>query len=516
MRQGTAERRFTRAASARAGRASGGGRRERLALASSGEGAGPPRPEDGCARRRRSSGARSRRMVGGLSRARAWTCLGTLAAACLATPPALAFDPADIVARTPESERTLRQVAAEAAARQALEDAEAGTQVVLSVEPELAYGADIEDPARFGAAASVRLELGWQSDPDAEAATAIDLLDARERLRHWRRVEVRDALRLHAKLLRAELALRRAELDRLRAGPAAAGSPTGARAGAVVAARRHALDAMRVDAARLGFTDAPRFAPVRFVLPEPPATSLTRRRLVLELERARLRLDALPFDQLRQLALDATYESRSYGYQIGAALSFERGRPTAGLNGQLGPQEDDQWSIALSARLRLDDGDEADRHAAEERLRRAQAALAEYDARRPEELRRSRQAVADAWALLEAELAAWRADGAGADPATAAACRERIARENAVYGAWLEVVSAAFERLEVVDGSWVVELPRRSAEAPSTRPTNAAFRAPDLPRSAAPALSTAAAPTLWPARPTTCDAVLHATPAGRP
>ncbi|MEJ2291338.1 MAG: hypothetical protein P8Y05_06440 [Deinococcales bacterium] len=384
-------------------------------------------------------------------------------AAFMAASAALAFTPEDVLARTPESERTLRQAAAVTAAERALAASRAGTDVGLALKPELSYGADVEDPAAFGAALDLELDLAWRHDRAAVLADTIDLLYARERLRHWRRSDVRDALRLHARVLRAEVALRRAELDLERARGAGA-----ARTEAVVEARRHALDALRAEAAQLGFTGRARFEPLRFTLPELGATPARRRRLQLELERAALMRDALPYDVLRDVSLDATYESSTYGYQLGASLSLDRGRPGAALNGQLGSQQDDQWSVSLSARILLDGADERARADADERVRRARAALDALDRESPDDARRARLAVEDATALLEVELNAWRA---AADSAPSrSACRALLARENAVYGAWLGVVGAVYEVLEQLDGAWRADTGRLPPEdAPASR-----------------------------------------------
>lgn len=406
------------------------------------------------------------------------TVLAACVAACLWAPAVLAFAPADALAATPDSERTLRRAAAVDAAERALRLRRAGTDVTVSARPALSYGADVEDPAALGARADVELDLAWRYDRAAVLAERVDLLLARERLRHDRRRDVLDALRLHAKVLRAELAVRRAELDlaKARRDGRARGAPPDAahqistpqtpalrRAEALVDARRHALDALRAQAARLGFTGAARLVPLGFALPQPGAAPPRRERLLLALERAAAERDAVPFDVLRDVTLSATYESRSLGYQVSTSLSLDRGRPAADLNTQLGAQQDDQWSIALSARLRLDGGAEATREAAEERVRRAQAALDALDATYPDDVARARTAVDDASALLEAELAAWR-DAAAAPAASASACRALLARENAVYGAWMGVIGATYDYLEQADGTW------RAASSPSGAP----------------------------------------------
>jgi len=175
---------------------------------------------------------------------------------------------------------------------------------------------------------------------------------------------------------------------------------------------------------------------------------------------------------LRDVSLDATYESSTYGYQVGASLVLDRGRPGAALNGQIGSQEDDQWSIALSARIRLDGTDERARADAEERVRRAREALAALDRDDPGDTRRARVAVDDANALLDAELAAWR-EAAARGATSPRTCRALLARENAVYGAWLGVVGAVDDYLERVDGSWAVA-DARSTSSGSTASRGAA------------------------------------------
>lgn len=396
-------------------------------------------------------------------RAAAWRPFAAVLTACLWAPGALAFAPIDALTSTPDSERTLRQAAAVDAAERALGASRTGTDLTLSARPAVRYGADVEDPAALGASVDLELDLAWRYDRAAVLADGADLLLARERLRHDRRSDVLRALRLHAKVLRAEVALHRAQLDLTRArrmartaraaSDTAPTSPALLRAEAVADARRHALDALRRQAEHLRFAGDARFIPVRFVLPTPGATSPRRPRLLLELQRTRAERDEVSFDVLRDVTLSATYESRSLGYQVSASLSLDRGRPAADLNGQLGAQQDDQWSLELGARLRLDAAGEAARSAAEERVRRARAALEALDRSYRGDVANARTAVDDAASLLGAELAAWRE--AAATPAiSASACRQLLARENAVYGAWLDVLSATFDYLELVDVSW--------------------------------------------------------------
>ncbi len=403
-------------------------------------------------------------------------------AACLWAPGVLAFAPIDALTSTPDSERTLRQAAAVDAAERALGTSRAGTDVTFSARPALRYGADVEDPAALGALADLELDLAWRYDRPAVLADAADLLLARERLRHDRRTDVLHALRLHVKALRSEVALRRAQLDLARAqaaararpatpahpatparpaasprgaspNPAAAASPALLRAKAVADARRHALEALRQQAERLRFAGDARFVPLRFALPAAGAASPRRARLLLELARAKAERDEIPFDVLRDVTLSATYESRSLGYQLSASLSLDRGRPAADLNGQLGAQEDDQWSIELGARLRLDGAGDAARRAADEHVRRARAALEALDRSYAGDVANARMAVDDAASLLAAELAAWR-ETAATPANTADACRKLLARENAVYGAWQDVLGATYDYLELVDATW--------------------------------------------------------------
>jgi hypothetical protein len=425
----------------------------------------PSAARRGAARRR----SAERDVAGRCTAGRCTAGKGAVAALAvfLWAPAALAFTPADALAATPEGERTVRQAAAVDAAERALGASRTGTDVTFTARPVLSYGADIEDPAAIGAAADVELDLAWLHDPAAILADRADLLQARERLRHDRRSDVLAALRLHGKVLAAEVALQRAELDLARTQRSAA-SPTSnpalRRAQVLVEARRHALEALQAQAARLGFEGAARFVPLRFALPRPATRAPQRERLQLELQRALVQRDSVPFDVVRDVTLAATYESSSYDYQVSASLSLDRGRPAADLDGQLGAQEDDQWSVALSARLRLDGSTEDAQAAADEGVRRARAALDALDASYPDDVGRARTAVDDATALLDAELGAWR--DAGAAGASPSACRVLLARENAVYRAWLDVVTAAYDYLELVDGDWLAEGTwRSSAEA---------------------------------------------------
>lgn len=449
--------------------------------------------------------------------------------------------PAEIVAAAPESERSLRQSAALAAAQRSLDATASGARAVLDVAPEVTYGADIEDPAGLAPSLDLGLELGWRYDAAALRRDRADVLYQRERLRHWRRADARDALRLLGATLRAEVALQRAELDLARARRLADG--VGARrAQALLDARRHALQRLRADAADLGFAGEARLEPAAFPLPPAPPAPPARARLALVAEAARLERDrAATFEVVRDVTFDAVYESRTDRFQLSASLSLDRGRPAASLGGEIGGQQDDQWRLGLSADIRVDSAAADARAAAEERVRRAEAEAAELEADYPRQLREARTGVEDARAALAAELAAWReergrrrqenAPGApragsaagGADAGGTAAgggragatlgrptpagrpspsaCRALLARENAVYGAWLDLVSAVYDYLEVVDGGWAVESPGMApVEAPGVAGAgNAAAAAGADPTAIVDGLAGA-----WPARPSTC------------
>lgn len=402
----------------------------------------------------------NRRSRSSRSRALRFATVGAVLWLASGTSGALAFGPGDALEGTPSSERTLREAATVASAERELRAASIGTDARLSARPALSYGADIEDPAAVDAAVALDLELGWRYDRAAVLADTATLLHARERLRHWRRRDVLDALRLQGRILTAEVALRRAELDLASRAP---GSAAAERARALVDKRRHVLAGLQDDAQALGFAGPARFAPVPFALPLAGAVAPEHARLGLELDAARLARDATVFDLVRDVSLDATYESKTDGYQLSASLGLDRGRPAAVLDGQLGPQEDDQWSLTLSARFVVDAHAGDRRPAADEGVRRAQAALAAADSSYPARVRRARNQVDDARALLEAEMAAWR-EAAEAGARSSSACMAWLARENAVYGAWLDVVNATFAYLEVVDGAWA------EAPEPSTTP----------------------------------------------
>ncbi|HKI57765.1 MAG TPA: hypothetical protein VKA00_00940 [Trueperaceae bacterium] len=385
-----------------------------------------------------------------------------LAAVPLFSGATLAYTPSDILAATPASERTLRQAAAVTSTASALASDSAGTDATLRMAPELSYGADVEDPATLAPALDLSLELGWRYDRAAVLSDHADLIYAQERLRHWRRVDALDALRLLSRSLRAELAVQRAQLDLARAHDAA-DAPAARRAQAVLTARRHTLEALRADAAALGFDGEARLEPTAFVLPPAPAVSPQHERLALSVAAARQQRRAdTTFAMLRDVSLDATYESRTDRYQVTGRLSLDRGRPGASLAAEVGSQEDDQWSLRLSADVRIDGAMAEARARADERVRRAEAELAAADGEYARQLDEARTAVEDARAMLDAELASWRAEaeragrsGAATGPSVSA-CRSLLARENAVYGAWSDVVSATFDYLEAVDGVWAV------------------------------------------------------------
>jgi len=383
---------------------------------------------------------------------------------------AFAFGPSDVLDSTPASERTQRQAAALAQAERVSLRSDAGTSARLRARPSLSYGADVEDPAELGAAATVTLELGWLDDRAAALKDRAELLAARQEALRARRRDLLDALRLHGRLLVAEVALRRAELDLAGRQPGSAGA---ARGRALRDRRRHQLEALRAEARALGFDGKARFESIRFALPEAPGADPDVERLRLALEAALRERDAIAFDPFPEVTLDALYESRSHGYQVAASLGLDHGRPAAGLEGELGPQEDDQWRVALSARIVVDGTADEAHSAADERVRRARAALelasTDYGAR----VRRARAAVDDARAILEAELALWReADPASAD--TVRACRALLSRENATYGAWLDLVSATYGYLEVVDGTWAAAPGGSSEPLPDPYPQRCA------------------------------------------
>lgn len=418
---------------------------------------------------------------------------------------AAAFTPSDVVAAAPESERSLRQSAAVAAAERSLDATEAGTRAALDLTPTVAYGADVEDPAAVTPSFDVGLELGWRHDAAALRRDRADLLHQRERLRHWRRADVRAGLRLLGETLRAEVALERARLDLARARRPGGAAPAVHRAEALVHARLHALQRLRGDAAAIGFRGAPRLDPVAFALPDAPARPPGAERLALALEAARIERDrATTFDVVRDLTLDAVYESRSDRFQLSASLSLDRGRPMASLGGELGGQEDDQWYLRISADVRFDSAAAAGRTDAAERVRRVEAELAALEEAYPRRLREARSGVADARAALTAELAAWREEVAP-QPAGAAQpdseCRALLARENAVYGAWLDQVSAVYAYLEVVDGAWAAGPPRPPL-APRA-PRIAAAAGTDSSPVAGPGTGDGAG-AAWPTRPSGC------------
>lgn len=414
-----------------------------------------------------------------------------LAVAPLWAASALAFTPADVVAAAPESERSLRQAADVSAAERGLASARAGSHASLRLSPALDYGADIEDAAALAPSLDLGLELGWRFDQVVLQRDRASLLYRQARLRHWRRVDVRDALRLLGRTLRAEVALQRAELAVTRASGKPDDAPALLRARALVTARRHALQDLRFDARELGFPGDPRLEPAAFVLPPAPAAPPARERMALALDAVRLERDrAAIFDALRDVSLDAIYESRSDRFQLTASVSLDRGRPAVTLGGEVGNQEDDQWAVRLSADIRLDAAAMDARATADEKVRRAQAELDAVETGYARNVRQARAAAEDAQQALDAELAAWREEAgtrrprapaadrpAGLATRSEAACRTLLARENAVYGAWLELVTATFDYLEVVDGSWATE-PRRSDGAPPE--------------------------TLWPVRPSGC------------
>jgi len=443
---------------------------------------------------------RSRACDGNRAR-RATRVLGALTAAlaALAGGSALAFTPADILASPPTSERSLRQAAAVSADERALADASAGTRATLAATPGVAYGADVEVPAALTPSLAVDLKLAWRYDRVAVLSDRIALLADRERLHHWQRGDVLDGLRLLGRTLRAEVALARAELDLERTLRSGSEAPASQRARVRVTARRHALESLRADARDLGLVGEARLEPWTFALPAAGTTLPQRRRLVLELEAARLKRDhAAVFDVLRNVSLDATYESRSAGYQLSASLSLDRGRPAAAIGGQLGPQEDDQWRLSLSASFRLG-GDASARTAGGERVRRAAAALAAFDAGRPRAVAEARAVLADARAALAAELDAWGAEAR--TPRSPSACRSLLARENAVYAAWLDVVDARYRYLELVDAGWSRGQPLRSSPQPSRHASTSPVRAPAVDGDALPM-----PPAAWPARPSDCAA----------
>lgn len=425
-----------------------------------------------------------------------------LSASLLLGGTAWAYTPADALSAAPASERTLRQVAAVAAAEDDEAADAAGTSATLRARPGLRYGADLEDPATLGADLDLDLTLSWRYDRARLLGDRADARDARARLRHWQRSDVRDALRLLGTTLRAEVALGRARLDLARARRAGPDAPEARRAEALEASRQHALRSLRERAEALGLRGEARLAPFAFRLPAPPDAPPEQARLALALEAARAeQAGAATFEVLRDVSLDATFESKRDRFQLSASLSLDRGRPAASLEGEVGAQQDDQWSLGLSADIRLDGRVAAARADAAERVRRAEAALEGAASGYPRRVAEARRAVADARLTLDAELFAWRRDVAAAPGAALSprACRSRLARENAVYGAWLDLVSATYDYLEVVDGAWAGGAPDAAA-APA-----------EAPRPGGRAAGTAGGRSVplaagWPVRPSACAA----------
>ena len=355
-----------------------------------------------------------------------------------------------------------------------------GLSADLVARPEIALGADVEDPAHVLPALSLQMGVTWVRDDAGVLAARAALVRAEAGLHDARRTEVKEALEAQGAYLRAALAARAAELDLAEArsqgvAAEAGGDPIDA-AYASLTIRAAALDAAdaladlrssRAALARLGLSETPVFSPMRFALPAAIPTRAPRRSVLeLELERAEALLARQRnFGVARDLSLAGRYESRTHRYQVDASVGLTDGRPTAALGAEYRPQQDDQWVVVLGARIAVNERTLADLADAERTVVRAQEDLAAFDdafalevaeALRLAELAEGRLAIAlDMERVRRDELAALGSAGGATARAETAARRDL----DRAYLAWLRYVEEVEDYLALVGAAWEVEGP---------------------------------------------------------
>ncbi len=346
----------------------------------------------------------------------------------------------------------------------------------LEATPEAGYELDVaRDRGGWEAGFEVELELGAERDEDAILRARAALAAAEGRYRAQRRADLRAGLLAlsQERLARRQLADAEAEAEEAAASLAAAqGSGAGAPelVSLEVAASLAALDLEREQLgyrprarvlAELGVADGPASGDHLLQGPVPSGvraapTHQQAAALALAVDRAALRVRDLPFENVREVEVTASY--RAGGLQVGAELGLRGGVPTA--DAQLGWRSGDgahRVGLGVSATLLLSDASSRRPSLALAELDLARRTQAAYEAGRAEReheaLRLLELAYAELHVLVVArdaaadELAAARSAGRDAARLEAAARRA----EDAAERAWQRYVRALFDYLDTHD-----------------------------------------------------------------
>lgn len=389
---------------------------------------------------------------------------------------AAAFGPADALLRG-EGPRVHEAHDRVWLAEDALYAAQSGVSTEFSAVPSIAYGADVEDPAVWEASIALQLDVGYSYDFAAILQARIDLekaLVARQDAHRW---EGKEALELYGAWLRAQLALDRASTDvagardglvRARqAGDAhdVAYAELELRDAELAAADERAVIAnLARDAAGMGLLGQPVFEPALFALPVVAAQDTPAYRI---LALARIRADALVdrehvYGVVRSVELAGRYESKTDGYQLDAVVGLDGGRPSVGAGVEYRPQQDDQWTVGLTASIGFGDSLQRALGTAERRAAEAGADLESYvegfpsaaaEALRLAEAAHARLEIArQRWGVRTQELADARARGADTTRLERNAARDL----DRMYLAWLRYVEEVDDHLALVGADWQI------------------------------------------------------------
>lgn len=359
------------------------------------------------------------------------------------------------------------------AAEADLDAALRGVRWELVAEPGIAFGADVEDSAELVPSLAVGMDLEWQYDDVGILAKRIVLHKAETGLRDARRIEIEEALELLAAHLRAELALGAAEraLEENRARWEQAREADAPSVYAEIGVRAAQLDlreerakvsALERAAADAGLAGPPQAVLARFETAEVAAERTPQHALLrLELERAHAQwARGQAFGPLRRVDLAARYESRTHRYQLDARVGVDGGRPQAALGAEYRPQQDDQWSVGVSARFAWDETSMAREAAVLQAVEAARDALDAYAIGFGADLADAARTVGSAEERVRLAAATWRArrDEAlalAAEGRDATRTEARATRDlDRVYLEWHRYVNAVARFLDLTGGEW--------------------------------------------------------------
>ena len=373
--------------------------------------------------------------------------------------------------------RTAAALARVQAAEDALAEAQWGFAARFVAEPAVAYGADVEDRAQLAASLALELDVAWEHDAVSVLAARVDLEKARISLQDARRTDTKEAFELHVALLRAglaevdaladvdhaheDLAARQAEGDAVEI----AHAELELRSAELDAADAAAELAVAEDALRRAALEPwPDFQPVLFAIPPLAVTEVPAHRiLTLEVARATRDLERQrAFGVVQDLALVARYESRTDRYQLDASVGLDDGRPVAAIGAAYRPQQDDQWSVTLGARIVVDASTLRGTTDAEAAVAAAQAELQDLqtqverlagDAARRARVAAERFAIAwDTLRAREREVARLPDAGSAAVRSDASLRRHR----DRLLLAWLRYVEEVDDYLALIGADWQI------------------------------------------------------------